>query len=35
MQQSADALAKLGRVPSDDSTMAGKAVKGLAAMAQQ
>ncbi len=35
MQQSADVLQKLGRVPADDSTMAGKAVKGLEAMAGQ
>lgn len=33
MQQGADAMAKLGRVPADNSTMAGQAIEGLASMA--
>ena len=35
MQQGADALSKLGKIPSDGSTMAGQAVQGLQAMAVQ
>lgn len=35
MQQGADALSKLGRVPSGDSTMAGQAVNALGALAGQ
>lgn len=33
MQQGADAMSKLGRVPADNSTMAGQAIEGLASMA--
>lgn len=33
LQQGADALSKLGKIPSDGSTMAGQAVQGLQAMA--
>ena len=35
LQQGADALSKLGKIPSDGSTMAGQAVQGLQAMAAQ
>ena len=35
MQQGADALSKLGRVPTGDSTMAGQAVNALGALAGQ
>ena len=35
MQMGADALSKLGKVPSDGSTMAGQAVQGLQAIAAQ
>lgn len=35
MQMGADALSKLGKIPSDGSTMAGQAVQGLQAMATQ
>lgn len=35
MQQGADALSKLGKIPSDGSTVAGQAVQGMQALAAQ